>query len=492
MSVLIGNRLNRLSSLDGGDSLDELRTKWNTSSTRIDELINAYDHIAEIDGEILKAQENINTLKKQTEIIKSEEYKAFQIKIGELTTKIAGFNSYKTDYEKLIKQIESLLFTIDQLPWTADQGNVSLDTLRKTLKNNEQELQAAFTKFGADYNAQDYPYQLNKSKQELGEYLKARGLSPENVQELAEANTKIKEFEEQIRLARLEKTPYDELYANKNKSIEASKQAYKKYKARFLKVSSSLQEKLAGLSISDKEITFALDIEYSRLKTGLSDFVKKNLEDDTTLRSDVIERLLFGDENMDTFKSKQTIREYLSRATKAQKHRQIIQELVNNDVFLEKYHLRMLKYYYSIENIHVQTKLAGKLLKNTSFGERCGVVIAIILVAGTSPIVIDQPEDHLDGKFISRVLVPLIRQQKHNRQIILITRDANVVIGGDAELIHILEPTDSRTEILPSSIEDIDCREKYIWILDGGTNAFTQREQKYGIGLLKTHKESFI
>ena len=73
-----------------------------------------------------------------------------------------------------------------------------------------------------------------------------------------------------------------------------------------------------------------------------------------------------------------------------------------------------------------------------------------------------KPEDHLDDKFISRVLVPLFRQQKHNRQIILVTRDANVVVGGDAELIHILEPTDLRTEILPSSIEDIDCREKYI------------------------------
>lgn len=169
---------------------------------------------------------------------------------------------------------------------------------------------------------------------------------------------------------------------------------------------------------------------------------------------------------------------------------QIIQELVNNDVFLERYHLRMLKYYYSIDNIHVQTKLGGKLLKNTSFGERCSIVIAIILVAGTNPIVIDQPEDHLDGKFVSLVLVPLLGQQKHNRQIILITRDANVVVGGDAELIHILEPTDSRTEIIPSSIEDIDCREKYIWILDGGEDAFSRREQKYDIGLLKAQREN--
>ena len=150
----------------------------------------------------------------------------------------------------------------------------------------------------------------------------------------------------------------------------------------------------------------------------------------------------------------------------------------------------MLKYFFDVSNIHVQTKLGGKLLKNTSFGERCGIVIAIVLVAGTNPIVIDQPEDHLDGRFISDVLVPLLRQQKHNRQIILITRDANIVIGGDAELIHILESTDQRTEILPSSIENIDLRDKYIWILDGGTDAFARREQKYDIELLRSHSRS--
>ena len=82
------------------------------------------------------------------------------------------------------------------------------------------------------------------------------------------------------------------------------------------------------------------------------------------------------------------------------------------------------------------------------------------------------------------LLVPLLRRQKHNRQIVLITRDANVVVGGDAELIHILDPTDTRTEILASSIENILYREKYIWILDGGVDAFAKREQKYNIELL--------
>jgi len=201
----------------------------------------------------------------------------------------------------------------------------------------------------------------------------------------------------------------------------------------------------------------------------------------------VIENILFGAENIDTFvKEKQKIQQHVNDFARAEKHRQVIQELINDDIFIEKFYLRLLKYAFDIQNIQVQTRLGGKLIKNTSFGERCGIVIAIVLVAGTNPIVIDQPEDHLDGKFISDVLLPLLRMQKHNRQIILITRDANIVIGGDAELIHILDPIDERTNVLSSSIENTDNREKYIWILDGGTEAFSRREKKYSIELLES------
>jgi soluble cytochrome b562 len=442
-------------------------------------------------SKVFKAKENINTLKKQTEIIKSNEYKAFQIEIGELTSKIAEFKSYRTDYEKLIVQIDSLTSTIDQLHWSDVQAKEILVSLRQTLISHKDQLQSNFTKSNTDYIKEDFPSQLNNLEKDLSEYLKARGLSPENVQELTQANTKIKEYEEEIRLAHIDKKPFDQVYSLKTKTIESYKDTYESYKSRFRSVTVSLQERLAGLSMTEKEITFVLEIDFSELKNNLVEFIKENLEDDTSLRSDAIERLLFeGADISNLVKNKNLIRDHLSQSTKAEKHRLIIQELINDDVFLEKYHLRMLKYFFDVSNIHVQTKLGGKLLKNTSFGERCGIVIAIVLVAGTNPIVIDQPEDHLDGRFISDVLVPLLRQQKHNRQIILITRDANIVVGGDAELIHILEPTDQRTEILPASIEDIDLREKYIWILDGGADAFSRRDQKYDIELLRSHNSS--
>ena len=107
--------------------------------------------------------------------------------------------------------------------------------------------------------------------------------------------------------------------------------------------------------------------------------------------------------------------------------------------------------------------------------------MAIVLVAGTNPIIVDQPEDNLDGKYVSKVLVPLIRDQKLKRQIILVTRDANIAIGGDSELILILDKEERGTALLPGTIENRIARSKYIWILDGGERAFQKREEKYAI-----------
>jgi energy-coupling factor transporter ATP-binding protein EcfA2 len=208
--------------------------------------------------------------------------------------------------------------------------------------------------------------------------------------------------------------------------------------------------------------------------------VKENSSNEVTLQSDEIRKIIFEDVNLiEYITNKDKIREHINECQKAITHKKILEELLNNESFLERLHLRIIKGHFDISNIQVRTTLGDKALKNTSFGERCGIVIAIILVAGTNPIIIDQPEDNLDGKFISNVLVPLIRQQKQNRQIVLVTRDANIAVGSDAELINILEDNSGHNELIPSSIENTVLREKYVWILDGGVEAFQKRERKY-------------
>lgn len=244
-----------------------------------------------------------------------------------------------------------------------------------------------------------------------------------------------------------------------------------------------MQSKLESLSLSNigKAITFQLENDFDSLQNVTTRYVKESIKEDN-IKDNVVIRLMFNGINIEEYiKDKLKIREKIYNEEGAEKHLTLLKELVNKDAFLEKLHLQMINEYFDIQNIRAQTKYGGNKLRNTSFGERCAIVISIIIAAGTNPILIDQPEDHLDGRFIATSMVPLLREQKHNRQIILITRDANIVIGGDAELINILNENGNKTDVIPSTIENTKNRQKYIWILDGGEVAFKKREQKYNI-----------
>src|SRR6185503_3871834 len=51
------------------------------------------------------------------------------------------------------------------------------------------------------------------------------------------------------------------------------------------------------------------------------------------------------------------------------------------------------------------------------------------------PLLIDQPEDDLDSRSIYEVLVKYLAKRKAKRQIVMVTHDANLVIGADSEQV---------------------------------------------------------
>ena len=124
-------------------------------------------------------------------------------------------------------------------------------------------------------------------------------------------------------------------------------------------------------------------------------------------------------------------------------------------------------------------KVLGK--DSMSFGERCGTLVELILLSGDHPLIIDQPEDHLDAKFVAERVVTLIREQKANRQVIICTHNANIVVLGDSELVTALSVNSrDKVSVEQGSLENIQMRKTIFDILEGGETAFKKREQKYG------------
>lgn len=127
-------------------------------------------------------------------------------------------------------------------------------------------------------------------------------------------------------------------------------------------------------------------------------------------------------------------------------------------------------------------KLNGKPTEVLSIGQRGTLLLKVYLATSTAKqvFIIDQPEDNLDNNFIMNELVPLIRRAKLSRQIIMSTHNANLVVNADAEQIVVaLLDQDLNNPYLSGSIENPIINEAIKDILEGGEQAFVQREKKY-------------
>ena len=147
----------------------------------------------------------------------------------------------------------------------------------------------------------------------------------------------------------------------------------------------------------------------------------------------------------------------------------------------------------------------GDNLSDMSPGKRSFVVLKLLLDFSDKkcPILIDQPEYNLDNRAIYNELVKYVREKKKERQIILVTHNPNIVVGADSEEVIVANqngknaPNDRgiKFQYVHGSLENTSARitddnepilyrcgirEHVCDILEGGENAFRDRENKYG------------
>lgn len=139
-------------------------------------------------------------------------------------------------------------------------------------------------------------------------------------------------------------------------------------------------------------------------------------------------------------------------------------------------------------------------LDKMSPGKRALVVLELLLENNANnPILIDQPEDNLDNRSISKDLVQLLRRVSIKKQIIIVTHNANLVVLSDADEVivanqdpELKENQKYRFEYITGSLENArgfsddknklcshGIRQDVTDILEGGVEAFKIREKKY-------------
>lgn len=122
-------------------------------------------------------------------------------------------------------------------------------------------------------------------------------------------------------------------------------------------------------------------------------------------------------------------------------------------------------------------------LERLSTGQQCTAILHLLLLDNPDPLVMDQPEDNLDNAFIADRIVQELRSAKTKRQFIFATHNANIPVFGDAEWIGVFVATQEQGSIPAENQGSVDVphiRDEAARILDGGREAFLQRQQKYG------------
>ena len=131
------------------------------------------------------------------------------------------------------------------------------------------------------------------------------------------------------------------------------------------------------------------------------------------------------------------------------------------------------------------TRRSVREFTKLSLGQQQSVLLALMLsVNSDKPLIIDQPEDNLDGEFIYSTLVPVLRRAKERRQVIIVTHNPNIAVLGDAEQLVVMKAlNDSGIIISRGSIDHPETRESACGILEGAREAFLRRAKMYVVSL---------
>ncbi|WP_120939022.1 TrlF family AAA-like ATPase [Helicobacter pylori] len=322
--------------------------------------------------------------------------------------------------------------------------------------------------------------------QEIREFLKEKGVSDENIGDIRNANDHLAKIKMDINDLKHEiKENANKIenfsYGDIDKNIEEFKDQINE---KLSKINSAFEE----ISKNHKEVK-PITIEY-RLN---EDIFEEVFED--------FDKLV--DKGFNTQRHQSKIKEYLKeielKNVTGMQHAEFIEKLdsrienkkaafyetmkdiFDREIHFQIYRLLILKHLRNVEKYKIfEVRYDKRVLNKTSFGQKCTAVLVVLLSLGNNPIIIDEPEAHLDSTLIANYLVTLIKKQKQKRQIIFATHNANFVLNADAELIIQLKNENNKI-VAQSFMIESDAYRDDLLKLEGGEEAFKNRERKYGI-----------
>lgn len=458
-----------------GEHVGPIREQIEEKQRLIVEKINELHQLEEVDTKINETEEEQATLK--------EKMKAFkEHKVDEKLKRQVAFNK---DYDHLKEMKETGEEVLYDLRQNIDENREALKDLREYESKENPEL------FKRAYSA----WKSFESKVDnIGKLLREAENDIKTVttclNELSQLRQNLKdEFAEIKRSINLQKlNPDDYVNYEKRYNLLSSKlKELKKKKSKRKSLQNSLQKELSDLQslwhkeyqtlqksideLNQRGLAIQVELEYRGDHKAFEDFLKslmqgsgitgKKFEDIADSYNDPIQ--IYGDLE----DAESTLYAILKGGTHLQKFKENFYDNLSAALT------------YQVPNQYV-LKYDGKNIQFHSLGQRASAVMVFLLARRDNDlIIIDQPEDDIDNQSVYRDVIRELINLKEKTQFIFATHNPNIPVLGESEQVFTCRFEGDNIQVDSGSIDTEHTQQAIIEIMEGGREAFEQRERKY-------------
>jgi DNA repair ATPase RecN len=309
--------------------------------------------------------------------------------------------------------------------------------------------------------------EIQKIKKELAE----KGLEPDKLEKLTMERAKLKPpIEELTRLEKeIEKLGNDR-EKSKNKIDKKRHDIFSIRKEQLDKINEALKGRLK------------IEVKYEEDRDNFMEDLKDLLKG-SKVSSDAIEAMVNAPNKVtDGLLLSQYIK---GNEQKLREEFNLTQAMSNRilEWFKDSERLYKLETLFPEDKIEIFLKVNEeyKVIDKLSIGQKATALLLLLFAQEDRIVVLDQPEEDLDNRFIYEDVVKILREMKGKRQLFIATHNANIPVLGDSELVLVLDSKNERCVINnKGSIDKEDIKVDVKNIMEGGEEAFRIREEKYG------------
>jgi len=476
---------------------DEIKKKKIEFNKKLNLLKENGEKLLNLQSKLLQKEDYEQRLKTINEHIKTFEELGVAQKMKELAlltkdsnilkTAILKFKSGKDDliiqYQEFIQEINNAQDSLlkgesPEKQLLLDAGNIIreykeyLEGQFKAFYNRSAEIERKLDDVFTEWNNR---FEKNRKKSdEIKKELSANGLSPDKyealIQEKARLEPLIKEYE------KIENQKQQLETERKSLKIDVQKERHNLFDFRKERIE-KINDQLSGRV--KLEISYQLDKKEFKDKLGsllygskVSEDAISKIIDNEKITIDGIELSKFIGAGAEQLKTDFQLTDAMSRRI--------------TDWFKDRSKLYQLEILFPEDLITIKLKVGDeyKPFEKLSDGQKATALLILLFSQEKRILIVDQPEEDLDNRFIYDDIVVMLREMKDKRQLIFATHNANIPVLGDSEQIFVLDAEADHCKIRNSgSIDKMSITEDIKKIMEGGEEAFKKRIQKYGVKL---------